>query len=90
MIRRTLSRLSAGPVLSVLLWGAIVCAAASLSGCTAVTIADLAGRALSHPGVDTIDIRGGKLYESPDLRMRFRPVRELPPPPAPEFRDVPR
>jgi len=90
MIRRALSCLTSGPALSLLLWVAIACAAASLSGCTAVTIADLAGRALSHPGVETIDIKGGEFYRAADLHMRFRHVRELPPPPAPEFRDVPR
>jgi hypothetical protein len=49
---------------------------AALPACTAMTVSDLAGRALAHPGIDTIDIRGGKLYESPDLRMKFRPVRD--------------
>lgn len=65
----------------------IFSAACLLPGCTAMTVADLAGRALSHPGLDTLDVRGGKLYESPDLRMRFRPVRDLP---ALEARDVAR
>lgn len=68
----------------ILLLLAIACA---LPGCTAMTVADLAGRALSHPGLDTLDVRGGQLYESPDLRMRFRPVRDLP---ALEARDVAR
>lgn len=53
----------------------LLSAACMLPGCTAMTVADLAGRALLHPGLDTLDVRGGKLYESPDLRMRFRPVR---------------
>lgn len=65
----------------------LISAACVLPGCTTVAISDLAGRAMSHPGIDTIDIRGGKLYESPDLRMKFRPVREAQ---AQEVRDVAR
>lgn len=57
----------------------LLVAACALPGCTAMTVADLAGRALAHPGLDTLDVRGGKLYESPDLHMRFRPVRAADP-----------
>lgn len=58
-------------------------AAAMLSGCTSVAVADLAGRALVGCAAESIKLRGGALYESPDLHINCRPM------PAPEYRHVP-
>lgn len=47
-----------------------VLAACLLSGCAA----DLASQALKHPGIASIDYRGGKLWEGASVGMRFRPA----------------
>ena len=68
-----------------LLWSAAVwlllaaCATAS-SGCTSLTVADLAGRALVGCAAESIKQRGGARYESPDLHIHCRPL------PVPEYR----
>lgn len=69
-----------GLIWSAVVWLLIAAAASASSGCTSMTVADLAGRALSGCAAESINLRGGHLLESPDLHINCRRL------PAPEYR----